>query len=103
MVIRFRRDTILARLLQQLHDLNSQQPMRPYRRRPYSAIAQLAFSMFRWLFLFFMGIAILVLFAAFTISNNFAEAIFMGVMPVIRLFGGTTFFVFALACLKESI
>ncbi|NEQ55652.1 MAG: hypothetical protein F6K11_37005 [Leptolyngbya sp. SIO3F4] len=111
MLARFHYNTMFVRSLQQLinfmqHQQNSSKRKLFggfKRRKPYGAIANLAFTLLRWLFLFCMGIALLVLFVAFTISHAFAEAIFTGVMPVIKLFSSTTFLVFAFACLKESI
>ncbi|MEM6255163.1 MAG: hypothetical protein AAF821_19795 [Cyanobacteria bacterium P01_D01_bin.156] len=103
--------SMLTRLLQWLFNFMQRQqnfkrktPAIGFKRhKPYGAIAILAFTLFRWLFLFCMGIALLVLFTAFTVSVTFAEHIFTGVMPIIRLFSGITFLLFALACIKESI
>lgn len=105
MVIRFRHDTMFAQLLQKLQNVdNGRLPRLSKRRKPYSAIAKLAFTLFRWLFLFFMGMAIVSVFAAFTFSSiALAENIWSSVMPLLKLFGTTTFLIFALACLKESM
>jgi hypothetical protein len=104
MVIKFRHNTMFARLLQKLQKFNNGKlPMLSNRRKPYSAIAKLAFTMIRWLFLFAMGVTILSVFTAFAFSSALAEVIWTGVVPLVKLFGTTTFFVFALACLKESL
>lgn len=111
MAMRFHHSSKFTRFAQQVRNIMKQRqnPNRRKlfggfrRRKPYSAIATLAFALFRWLFLFCMGMALLVLFAAFTVSSGVAGIIFAGVMPVIRLFGSITFLVFAIACIKESI
>lgn len=95
---------MVARLLQKLQkNYNGKLPKASNRRKPYDAIATLAFTMMRWFALFVIGIAILTSFTAFAFSHALAEAIWTNVMPLVKLFGTTTFFVLALACLKESI
>ncbi|ESA34880.1 hypothetical protein N836_14055 [Leptolyngbya sp. Heron Island J] len=101
MFIKFRPAVILTRL-QQKHPVNRRfQQFR--QRRPYSLVTQIAFQLFRWLFLFFMGVSLVTVFAGWTVSHDVATAIYFNVKPLFKLFAATTFLVFACACLKESI
>ena len=101
MFIKFRPDLILARIRQK-RQVN-RRLLESSQRRAYSLIARIAFQLFRWLFLFFMGVSLVTVFVWWTVSQDMATAIYSHVQPLFKLFAATTFLVFACACLKESI
>lgn len=101
MFIKFRPDLILARLKQKRPINRRFQQFS--QRRPYSLVARIAFQLFRWLFLLFMGVSLVIVFVWWTVSQSVATAIYFNVQPLFKLFAATTFLVFACACLKESI
>ncbi|MDV3348878.1 hypothetical protein QGP82_09270 [Leptothoe sp. LEGE 181152] len=101
MFAKFQTHTVLARLLQKRP--GNRLPRRFRQRRRYSLIVRIAFQLFRWLFLFGMGVSLLTLFVGWVVSQNLAETIYFQVQPLFKLFAATTFLVFACACLKESI